>query len=137
MSEHPTGENVVIWRCVQEVVLKKISNCYEILNLTYIPPTSNNLLAPLDPVPTKEVLEAGAQSTVMEAYFASETRKLQRLSEMNNIEIQTCLPSENQIRAATESDSFSSPKSSIALEKIKDCYALFKMDFSPPSKTKK
>ena len=115
-----------------QIVLKKISNCYEILNLTYVPPTQNSSVVPLNPVSTKQVLEAGAQSTVMESYFASETRKLQRLSEMNNIEVQNCLPSENQIRAATESDSFSSTKSSIVLGKIKDCYSLFKMDFSPP-----
>ena len=116
-----------------QIVLKKISNCYKLLNLTYIPPTANPPQSePLDPVSTQQVLESGAQSTVMESYFASEIRKLQRLSEINDIELQTCLPSENQIRVATQSDSFSSPKSGIVLEKLKECYSLFKMDFSPP-----
>ena len=68
----------------------------------------------------------------MESYFASEIRKLQRLSEMNNLDLQKCLPSQVQIRVATQSDSFSSDKSRFILEKLKECYSLFKMDFSPP-----
>ena len=120
-----------------QIVLKKISTCYEILSLTYVPPTANlSQVEPLNSVPTQQVIEAGAQATVMESYFASEIRKLQRLSEMNNLDIQTCLPSQVQIRVATRSDSFSSDKSRIVLEKLKECYSLFKMDFSHLSKAK-
>jgi hypothetical protein len=86
----------------------------------------------LNSISTKQVSEVGAQSTVMESFFAGELRKLRRISEMNNVELQSCLPSESQIKEATESDSFSSDKSRIVLGKLKDCYSLFKMEFSPP-----
>ena len=124
-----------------KIVLEKIQRCYEELHLKYVSfsantesektPTEIQRKQPVQEDTPKTQVSTN-QSQVMEAFFASEIRKMYRLAEMQNKNITDCLPTDAQVEMAIQSGNFSTKEGTIVLDLIQTCYDKFGMIFVTP-----
>jgi hypothetical protein len=94
----------------------------------------NGIVLPPEPLlddASNNMEEEQNKNVIIEAYLNGEIRKLQNVAQKNRISLVECIPDDEELKRSIASGDFYSPDSEMVLEKIKSCYDLLGIIYTP------